>query len=57
MLRTGWGGGSPDGAAVLVVEVDGDRVGGDVDRDGLPGVDSAESDLLGRVYADQNEFS
>ena len=32
------GGASPDGAGVLA-KVDGDRVGGDVDSDGLPGVD------------------
>ena len=40
------GGGAPDGAAVLVVEVDGDGLGGGVDGDDLAGVDAAEGDLL-----------
>src|ERR1700741_4044492 len=40
------GGGPPDGSGVLVVEVDGDGLVGDVDGDDLPGVDPAEGDLL-----------
>ena len=39
------GGGPPDGAGVFA-EVDGDRVGGDVDGDDLTGVDAAQRDLL-----------
>src|SRR5215471_20031077 len=42
----GLAGGPPDGPGVLVVEVDGDGLGGDVDGDDLPGVDAAERDLL-----------
>jgi hypothetical protein len=42
----GLGGGPPDGPDVLVVQVDGDDLGGDVDGDDLPGVDPAQGDLL-----------
>jgi len=40
------GGGRSDGAGVLAAQVDGDGGVGDVDGDGLPGVDAAEGDLL-----------
>jgi hypothetical protein len=41
----GLGGGPPDGPGVLA-EVDGDRVGSDVDGDDLPGVDPAIHPVL-----------
>jgi hypothetical protein len=46
MLRTGWAVVRRMGAAVLVVEADGDGLVGDVDGDDLAGVDPAEGDLL-----------
>jgi hypothetical protein len=48
------GGGPPDGAGVVAGQVDGDRVGGDVDGDDLPGVDAAQGkpipQMLSTVY-------
>ena len=46
------GRGPADGAVVLVVELDRDGLGGDVDRDDPAGVDPAEGDLLPRDHDD-----
>jgi len=44
------GGGPADGAHVVVAQVDGDGVLGDVDGDDAPGVDPPERDLLPRDH-------